>query len=142
MQRFIFSRISLFVIVALLLVFNVIGIASHWYTPTSHFDTLMHFLGGAWSAMFFLQVLHQVKLRPFARFLDQPFLAILSIVSFAALVGILWEFFEFSVDTFIVLPYGSERIQLGLVDTLSDIFFDLVGSFTLAALYVSSRRLQ
>lgn len=55
-------------------------------------------------------------------------LLILGLISFAAFSGILWEFYEFSWDYFFAKPYQAELAQVSLEDTLSDLFFDLLGA--------------
>ncbi len=56
------------------------------------------------------------------------------VLAFVALIGIFWEFFEFISDFF----FKSDKLglfQAGAADTLSDLFFDLVGGVTLFAVY-------
>ena len=50
------------------------------------------------------------------------------IISFTSLIGVFWEFFEYFFDK-IIAPQSEEieLAQLGLADTLSDLFFDLFG---------------
>ena len=46
-----------------------------------------------------------------------------------ALIGVLWEFFEFLFDTFVASRTGIELAGPGLKDLLGDLFFDLLGGF-------------
>lgn len=112
------------------LAFSLCGIAvlhlifffTDWYTAFYPFDMLMHFLGGAWIAAlshYFLFV--QGRVSATGRLYEAIIL-----IACAILVGVLWEFHEFLADALIV---DSTRImQTSVIDTMSDLFFDLLGA--------------
>jgi len=89
------------------------------------FDNVLHFLGGAWLAfvaawfVFYSKKAKDIRL-PFPVFL-------LVAVSFAALVGVGWEIFEFCVDFLTGKGAVAGFNQIGLQDTMGDLFFDLLG---------------
>lgn len=56
------------------------------------------------------------------------------VLAFVALVGVFWEFFEF-VSDFFVESKRSGLFQMGAADTLSDLFFDLLGGAALFVIY-------
>ena len=96
-------------------------------------DMVLHFLGGVLLVVFAFWFLFVYKKNPGIESKDwipkipKPLL-FLGLVSFAVLGGVLWEFLEFSWDYFFAKPYSAELAQLTLEDTLSDLFFDLVGA--------------
>ncbi len=91
---------------------NTAALKFHWYYSISWFDMLMHFLGGVWLGFFFLYVF-------FSK--DSFFKRFLVIILCALLVGVLWEVFEFYLNTI-----STEFFNIS--DTLSDLCFDLAGS--------------
>jgi len=83
-------------------------------------DTALHFLGGAWIVLVFNFLMKHFGLDLTAA-RARPALLII-FLGFVALLGVLWEFFEFGVNRYIV--------HIGFItyeDTLSDLFFDLLG---------------
>lgn len=77
-----------------------------------------HFLGGAWIALAFNWCAKRFGL-PFS---PNVFLFAAAILGAVALAGVFWEFFEFGLNRY-VINIGF----LGYEDTLSDLFFDLLG---------------
>ncbi len=82
----------------------------YWYYSISYFDMPMHFLGGLWVGFFFIYVL-STKTQP----------SFLKIILWVLLIGLAWELFEFVVKNNIGgAPFDT-------LDTLSDLFLDVVG---------------
>jgi len=103
---------------------NLLAIKFHWYSLIWYFDIVMHILGGFWVGMFFLYVFKRKDFKPVdAHLFFKVFLASL-------VIGILWEFYEFYIYQHI------SQIPFNQFDTLTDIFFDLLGS-SFAFLYFS-----
>lgn len=98
----------------------------NWYSTIFWLDDILHFLGGAFLAFVFL--LGVQKMPQYASFAASIPLFLILGVSFAAFVGVLWEFFEFGFDSFVAPVYNFPSAQLGLSDTLSDLLFDILGS--------------
>lgn len=82
-----------------------------WWLDMAH-----HFLGGLWLVLFFKFLFKRLGA-------DPGFLKLLGTV---AVVGILWEFAEFVWDRFIWRS-GFTYLAGTYEDTLSDLFFDLIG---------------
>jgi uncharacterized membrane protein YjdF len=101
----------------------------------------MHFLGGFWVAMALtalnlkLRIKNSELFNPSSNYL----IIILITLSFVALIGVFWEFFEFFYDMFISSRGSSGFLQLGAADTLSDLFFDLLGGLTFLIIYRFSK---
>ena len=84
-----------------------------WWLDMAH-----HFLGGAWIALFFNWCAKRFSSQVSA----SAFLSAASVLGAVALAGVFWEFFEFILNRY-VISIGF----LGYEDTLSDLFFDLLG---------------
>ncbi len=101
-------------------ILNAFAYEFYWYWKIWWFDMIMHTLGGVWVGSFFLwYYFFRKQTENFSRKKRLAFFVALSSV---AVIGIGWELFEFSVDTFITLS------QHDPVDTASDLFFDILGS--------------
>lgn len=113
-----------------------------WYWTYSWLDIPMHFLGGFWAAMVFFWLRNQFQeVRPPE--IDRQYfggrtsriLMIVSCLSFVALIGVLWEFFEFLYDILISSRGYSGFMQLGAADMTGDLFFDLLGASMFLIIY-------
>lgn len=112
----------------LILFMHVWATMGSWYWIVGWLDAPMHFLGGLWSALVFF-------------YLNQKFFKIpnrlavfIMALSFVSLIGVFWEFFEFSLDNlFFLKKWGP--FQGEMVDTMGDLFFDLVGGLSFLVLY-------
>ena len=97
-----------------------------------HFDKLMHFWGGFCAAWFFAVY--------FSRALRQtpPGFSVLAKVSFAGLVGIVWEIAEYASDVLspVYFPELARFLYIGtLGDTLADLAADMAGAALLALIW-------
>ncbi len=113
-----------------IMVFFILGINSvamklHWYSSLWYFDMLMHFLGGVFVALLGIYLL----LPNVTQFSNKE---IFKILLFVLIVGVGWEVFEILVDKNI------SQNPFNILDTSSDIFFDLSGG--LLALLILKRR--
>jgi hypothetical protein len=95
---------------------NSVAMKFHWYYSIWWFDMPMHFAGGLFIGL--------ITLVFFPR---RPILHAFLTVLF---IGIFWELFEFSLDTFIT--YNTHNY----LDTWSDIAFDLAGGFSASAFFL------
>ncbi|MBI2451673.1 hypothetical protein HYV50_01180 [Candidatus Pacearchaeota archaeon] len=85
------------------------------------FDIPMHLLGGLSVAMSYLALLKLMQSKKRLQMPEQ--ILFVFVVSLVALTGILWEFSEFILD----ILTTSIKAQQGLTDTMSDLFFNLIG---------------
>lgn len=108
-----------------ILIVNFLANKFYWYSSIWFFDMPMHFLGGAWVALAYFYIF------PFKE-KNITTSCILRVLCAVFLVGLGWEFFEFFVDN------GIAHNIFNLLDTSSDLFFDLSGGI-LALLYFSKR---
>ncbi len=114
--------VLLLVLILFIAIINGLAYQFSWYWRIPWLDMPMHFLGGFWVGSvvlwFYSSGIFTQYLRIFVMSLGA-----------AVVVGVLWELFEFNVDTFVVISK-----QNGLLDTSSDIIFDIIGG-TAAATY-------
>lgn len=110
-------------LIVLLFLFNYIAVKLYWYNSIWYFDMFMHFLGGFWLGLIFLWLLSfkNSSVQISWKLVYKVFLGVL-------LFGVLWEVFEIIFNNYIA---GNPFIVL---DTISDIFFDLTGG-TFAVFY-------
>ena len=96
-------------------------------------DMPTHFVGGAAITYFFLVGIAQseAQLGPIPR----PVQLALSL-GLTAITAVVWEFLEFASD----VALGT-KMNLGVSDTLSDLFFGLLGGVVVIACYRKTTRL-
>ena len=122
---------SLFLILGL----DFLALAFHWYPQIPWLDSPLHFLGGIWVAAFFFWFFNEGKIK-IPNFLWKAVLAI----SFVALIGVLWEFAEFTfLNSLVAKIFGAQELAPSLSDTITDLALDLLGGVALAASYMSYR---
>ena len=112
-------KIFSFPIVVLLLHIVVLPIGIYQTYPS--FDIPMHFLGGLSVAITYCLLLKFFQSEKYLGKTNKAvfFLFVISLVVFTA---VLWEFFEF-----IITQLSSFNAQIGLEDTMLDLFMGLIG---------------
>jgi len=115
----------------------------------------MHFLGGFWVALTYFWLRQKTRITRGSEVMDadqyadqreihdlldkirvsSAIMTIIDYLSFVALVGVLWEFFEFGYDVFISSKGYFMVAQEGVGDTMSDLFFDLLGGLLCLVIY-------
>ena len=97
----------------------------HAYIHHPWLDMPTHFAGGMAISYFFSAAIEEA-----AEFLGQTPLPIrlISSVGLTALAAVVWEFLEFLSDRFL-----QSHLNLGVTDTLSDLFFGVTGGVVTAA---------
>ncbi len=94
-----------------------LGVYERW--PS--FDIPMHVFGGVVTAWCLARLLKSLKVYIS---LKPSWLRYWFLISGTALVGIVWEFYEWSLDQI----FPNMGMQLGLADTLGDLLNDLIGA--------------
>lgn len=118
-----------------LIALHTLGIVYGWYLIYGWFSSVLHFLGGITAASLALWAWDRYVriglggINPVALFLIT--------LSAVALVGVVWEFFEFALDAGL---FGTPHIisQPSVADTIGDLAIDLVGG----AVFFGVARLQ
>lgn len=111
-RKKLFIRLTLLILC--IFVLNFIATKLYWYSSIWWFDMPMHFLGGFWLGLALLWLFP----------IDEPALKKVFKIALGVLViGFAWELFEIVVNNiFAQNPFD-------LIDTTSDIFFDISGGF-------------
>lgn len=148
---------TIFAFLIFILALHAVAFSNYWYWTIWWFDMPMHFFGGVWLAMAFLLLNSKFKIlmvRPRSPSIPSRveglngssilqlfdyLIAVFITLSFVALGGILWEFFEFFYDLLISSRGYAGFAQLGAADTVSDLFFDLFGGLAAFAIFRSER---
>ena len=113
-RRELLRKLAMFLIALAFL--NLLAALFHWYETLWWFDMPMHFLGGV-SVMYLAAVSVFPRLKrgmPVAKYVR-------ACVLLAVALGVLWEVLEFVLYRYVGGP------AFDLLDTLSDLFFDLAG---------------
>jgi hypothetical protein len=113
------SSKSVLIFLIFILLIHTFGSIYGWYWTYRWLDIPMHFLGGFWLAMVCVYLNRRLNVNT-----PQFIATAISILGFVALIGVLWEFWEFICD-FLILH--KQVLQPGAADTIKDLFFDLVG---------------
>lgn len=113
-------KYRLFTVVAVVFIFQMLATKFYWYDLLWYFDMPMHYMGGLFIGLLaFYLYLKAKKNVP----LDLN-RTILFVVIFSIIIAVGWEVFEYVVA---ITTRGS---VLHLLDSVSDIFFDLAGAST------------
>ncbi len=92
-------------------------------------DIFMHILGGIWVAFIFFYWFFERD--GFLHKKNGFWPNLILCLSFVALIGVLWEFYEFFFDYFVLTQH-----QQSLADTMKDLFNDLSGGFLVSIYYL------
>ena len=114
-----------FILSLLLAIFaaHTLALSLGWYYSMWWFDIPMHIAGGVWVASAFFYIARERRILP-----ANPIAAFLFCHGIVALIGELWEFYEFLADIYVFHTYTPLAAPGGLhFDTLKDLFDDLVG---------------
>jgi hypothetical protein len=102
----------------------------------------MHLIGGvAAAALFFYLFLEKYKIIDPNR--NFSLIIILSL-SFVALIGVLWEFYEYLADVYIFAKHPLYLVydRTNLPDVIKDLFNDLLGGLALSLVFLKSNKKQ
>lgn len=120
---------KLFLATVIILLSHWFGTLFLWYQRFAWYDELMHFLGGYWVAVIgFVFLPRFLHIMPrFIRFFEAR--PKTTLIFFVFAVALLWELFEFVFSQSIIHTYGfSIGLQPGIWDTITDLFFGIVGA--------------
>jgi hypothetical protein len=133
-----FFIFSLFLLISVT-VLNFLAFKNFWYWHWPWFDQPMHFMGGLLAGLVSVQI--------FLFFFHKDWRDVgggeIILISLAGslLVGILWEFLEFTADKLYVARVELKTLGMlyeGWRGSLHDLLFDLIGSLTAAILFLTS----
>lgn len=134
------KNLNLIIFILLIVISVVHGIAMYFflYWKLKWIDIILHFLGGLFLGFLAIWLIYfsgRISSPEFPRWF-----VVLAILSGVALGGVLWEFSEFGIDYLIAKKDFSFYNQLGVKDTMSDLFFDLIGGLIASALFLCENK--
>lgn len=129
-----FSPIAKFIFILLLSIVLINGLAVYfsWYWYVLWFDMPMHFFGGLWVGLTSLWIVYISGYFKIPESYRDPDKVVFVALFSTAIIGLLWEVFEFSVDTLLVIAPTYD-----VSDTLSDIAFDMAGALLASTVFTS-----
>ena len=135
-------QLAIIAVIAVALVGIVPSGATQWYQQFHLFDKIMHFAGGFVIAWFVATLMKRSAFR------DAPVRAILWIIAWTVIVGILWEIAEYLSNVFFAdAPAGTLKATIwryyhggDMRDTILDIVADTLGALALIGIYVPLAR--
>lgn len=128
MQKY-FPQIYVVLLISVIAIINAIADYEHLYFFIWWFDIPMHILGGFWIALFSLTLYYRAKF-PKTKDTTALFVVVFA-VAVTMIVGLCWELFEFSAQTFI------ERADVhDLGDTLADLVNDFIGAVFATLIFI------
>jgi len=119
------SIFTIGVMFGVLLGVHSIAVATNAYREIIWIDIPIHLLGGLIIGSAFLW--YARRWLPEIKRESKRMVFILLLLSWTALWGVSFEFFEFSYDHLLAAPYGLQTAQLGNADTMKDLLDDLLG---------------
>ncbi len=122
---------NIFTLIIFILVLNTAATIFSWYTLLPWFDMPMHFLGGVFLGLSLSYVFKKFKL------VGENISLIkfsLLVILFTFIIGALWEGYEY------IVQFYTHASLANPIDSLSDLFFDIVGGILATILYIISRR--
>jgi hypothetical protein len=111
--------VLLFVMAAL-----IFGEIFDFYYKFGWWDDVLHTLSGFVIAMVAFIFIKQLNENVDIRVTLSPFFAALFAVSFSMAISVVWEIFEYSMDTW----FGVNMQKSGLVDTMNDLIVATIGA--------------
>ena len=132
MKKFLLSEKFLAGFVCVIALAEIITWNTAWRLEYPIIDNILHFLGGAWVSLLFLHIFKNRR-----HFFDAEknlFVTGMFMAGFTALIGVNWEFFEYLVG----IAFNDPWIGSGAwgLDTLTDLFLDLLGAGTIALILI------
>lgn len=128
-------ELFLIVLIGAIFISQVIALSLFLYWEWWWFDIIMHFAGGLFIgllALYLYYYSHRIEPKHFS-----PLSALFIALGMVALIGVLWELFEFVTDQFAIAIGRRIELQQQFQDTLGDLFSDLVGGAVGAYMYLA-----
>lgn len=119
---------------AVLIIVHIFAVFYEWYHIYPWIDIPQHFAGGILAVLIFYWITHAHP--RFFKLVPGSPVPVILVLSWTALVGLLFELAEFTYDILVFGYLNLSRFpsQLGLTDTMVDLIFDLLGGLALAIL--------
>lgn len=135
-----FKKILIAFLVALF-IFQTASIVFSLYWRFPWIDNFAHFWGGATAGMGMIWwTFYSAKMSPTTKELPRVY-TFVAVLGFVALAGVFWEFYELIADRLITKNNYISILQSGgLVDTMKDLFVDLLGGLAVILKFFNERK--
>ncbi|MEK7513248.1 MAG: hypothetical protein AAB601_03555 [Patescibacteria group bacterium] len=132
-------RIATVLSTFLILTLHMGGAFGGFYEARADFDIPLHLLGGFWIGTLLLFFYGSYARGAFFEDRDRA-TRVLFLVAFVALIGVLWEFFEFGVSSLsVLLGHAAPGTGQTYADTLGDLALDLVGGSLAGVFFIRGK---
>jgi len=119
-----------------------LGEVRNFYYAVPHWDTILHTFSGAALGAIGFSVVSLLNKSENVSFSLSPIFVSLFAFCFAVTLGVMWEIFEFAVDSFLgtnmqkfALENGEPLVgQAALMDTMKDLIVDAIGAFVMSVI--------
>lgn len=115
-------------IIILLFIFaaEILGEIDGFYLKYSNWDTMLHTMNGFLAAAIGYSLVDILNKSKKAKFELSPIFICIVAFSFSMTIGVIWEFFEFSMDTFFAMDTQKDTI----IHTINSVSIDPSGDMT------------
>lgn len=115
-------------IIILLFIFaaEILGEIDDFYLKYSNWDTMLHTMNGFLAAAIGYSLVDILNKSKKAKFELSPIFICIVAFSFSMTIGVIWEFFEFSMDTFFAMDTQKDTI----IHTINSVSIDPSGAMT------------
>ncbi len=115
-------------IIILIFIFaaEILGEVSSFYLIFPYFDTILHTINGFLAAAVGFSLVELLNNDSRIQFSLSPLFMVIVAFSFSMTIGVLWEFFEFSMDMFFLTDMQKDTIITTLSSThLNDVIYNI-----------------
>ncbi|MFA5001004.1 MAG: hypothetical protein WC531_02120 [Candidatus Paceibacterota bacterium] len=127
------------ILLVLVTVLDFLAFKNFWYWRWRWFDQPMHFAGGLLAGLVAIQIYLFFFYQDWKEVRGEEI--ILTSILGALIIGLVWEFFEFTADKIYVARVELKTLDMlytGWRGSLHDLLFDLIGALTSAILFITS----
>lgn len=127
------NKLISFLFMLFIFLASYLGTLKRFYAIFPWWDFMVHLLSGVILGLIAFYVLKNVDIFKNTESMKFRILALIFIISFATLCGVLWEIYEFSMDN--ILGVDMQVVELtGVADTMGDLIADFIGG-TIIGIY-------
>lgn len=98
------------IIVLFIFAADVLGEMNAWYIKIPWWDTMLHTLNGFLAAAVGFSMVNILNKSDNIAFEMSPFFVVLTAFCFSMTIGVLWEFFEYGMDTFFLTDMQKDTV--------------------------------
>lgn len=127
------NKLISFLFMLFIFLASYLGTLKRFYAIFSWWDSAVHVLSGVILGLIAFDVLRNIDIFKNTESIKFRIFALIFIISFATLCGVLWEIYEFTMDN--ILGVDMQVVELtGVADTMGDLIADFIGG-TIIGIY-------